>query len=606
MKQLAALAWKEWHEVRIYLWIALGVFVGLPVIGMLEAKYQHVGGRYEISASPWVLIFGGVLAVFVAVGATCRDFSGRLEDFWRSRPLNVGRWLLVKYFVGLAVVLASCVLPLVVELCIDKQKQALLFAVWFPFMWAAAYSLGFLSGCLLRRTAHAAMLALAGMLLVWFLPLVLPPLQWMSLTVITSYYLPALQWPDVFDARFVQFAAGMAAVAVLMAIVSIQIARRGWRIEAGPKMMYGSVSAALLILFASAAFQLGTNLPVLQQVDLPQMDSPSRIASSRLRCVGQRGFIMAEYFPDTPQLQIGQVKFKLRTFDLTPSGIKLESTIREVTDSLFWGYQGAVWAPNDLGIGYVVDNMGGDGRDEYMLRAVSLETEAKGEPQFLWEQSDTHSKPIPYGFAVYVRRNRLYVISSHLVVLDISQPLKPRIISNTPFSWPDVPGSPEYQDMDRLVFTLPQVADLSPAERLEATMGSASYINLHSFDGEYLCIADGDVLVAYRLTDLNGITATFKKIGQYEPTILEDVFGLNPYGQMTVQNGLVYAQFYGRSAGVNSSISVFDLRSNPTLRLVGHFSAPGAEVVQPLPDGRAIVGGSKLWLIGPPPKRNPD
>jgi hypothetical protein len=137
-------------------------------------------------------------------------------------------------------------------------------------------------------------------------------------------------------------------------------------------------------------------------------------------------------------------------------------------------------------------------------------------------------------------------------------------------------------------------------------MGSASYINLHSFDGEYLCIADGDVLVAYRLTDLNGITATFKKIGQYEPTILEDVFGLNPYGQMTVQNGLVYAQFYGRSAGVNSSISVFDLRSNPTLRLVGHFSAPGAEVVQPLPDGRAIVGGSKLWLIGPPPKRNPD
>ena len=122
MRQLVALAWKEWHEVRIYLWIALGVFIGLPLIGVLEAMYQHTGHHFEIEISPWVIIFGGVLAVFVAVGATCRDLSGRLEDFWRSRPLNVARWLLVKYFVGLTVVLLSCLLPLAVELWFQSAQ----------------------------------------------------------------------------------------------------------------------------------------------------------------------------------------------------------------------------------------------------------------------------------------------------------------------------------------------------------------------------------------------------------------------------------------------------------------------------------------------------
>ena len=36
MKQLTALAWKEWSEVQGYLWIALGIFVGLPVIGEMD------------------------------------------------------------------------------------------------------------------------------------------------------------------------------------------------------------------------------------------------------------------------------------------------------------------------------------------------------------------------------------------------------------------------------------------------------------------------------------------------------------------------------------------------------------------------------------------
>ena len=33
MKQLTSLVWKEWRETQAYLWIGLGIFLGLPAIG---------------------------------------------------------------------------------------------------------------------------------------------------------------------------------------------------------------------------------------------------------------------------------------------------------------------------------------------------------------------------------------------------------------------------------------------------------------------------------------------------------------------------------------------------------------------------------------------
>ena len=111
VKQFTSLAWKEWHEARAFLWIGLGVFVGLPAVAGLEWMLQY-SKHFEINTIPWVIAFGGLLAVFVAVGATCRDFSGHLEDFWRSRPVGIVWWMIVKYVVGLAVVLLACAIPL--------------------------------------------------------------------------------------------------------------------------------------------------------------------------------------------------------------------------------------------------------------------------------------------------------------------------------------------------------------------------------------------------------------------------------------------------------------------------------------------------------------
>jgi hypothetical protein len=611
MTQLIALTWKEWREVRIYLWIALGTFIGLPLIGGLEAHYHYGHEHFEISVSPWVMICGGVLAVFVAVGATCRDFSGRLEDFWRSRPLNIGQWLLVKYFVGLAVVLASCVLPLTVELYLDRDKHAVLYVVWYPFMWAATYSIGFLAGCLLRRTAHAAMLALAGMLLVWFLPLVLPPLQWLSMTAITGYYGYGQDyvWPTIFDVSYLQFAAGMAGIAVAVTILAMLAARRGWHIEAGRKMMYGSVSVAVLILFASAAFQLGTNLPILQQIDLPQLDTQRGDRFVMIHCVGQHGFIVTE---DKSRLTEGQRRsgwngdFKLQMFDLTSSGLSLSSTIRDCPFFTSLDREDVAWAPQRLDVQYFIRTEAEpDHIYARLLCMSSFETGTGEPPQLLWKESSPNSYDRDPSPTLYIKRDRLYVVGMQLAILDISDPLKPKLISNAPFVRGSTPFYYELPGMEQLTCVLPVIPGLSPAERLEILVktgiGSAQ-----CFDGQILCMTEYRGLAAYRMVTLKSDSAKFKEIWEDEPSFLEGVFGLANYYRISMGNGLVYAQSDPGHSSINASANVFDIRSNPPMRLVGHFAAPGAEVVQPLPDGRAIVGGSKLWLVGPPKGRTVD
>ena len=336
MRQAASLIWKEWRESRTYLWIAIGVFIGLPVISGVEAIFQH-WRRFEVSTSPWVLAFGGVLAVFVAVGATCRDFNGHLDDFWRSRPISTTRWMLMKYFVGLVVVLAACLLPPIVELGINRWKDALPevlpLVVCFPFIWTALYSVGFLSGCLVRRTAHAAMLGLAALLLVNFLPMVLPPLHWLDVSATVPMTIPDLSdWQRVSATAdhwrqlellmrlfgpLLKFAGGMLGIAIVALSLALLAVRRGWRIDSGRKMMYGSVSAAVLILVASAAFQLGTSLSVLQQMDMPNGERIIRLAFD-----GHRGYAISE-----PRDEIGHYNlirnFFYRTVELTASGIKL-------------------------------------------------------------------------------------------------------------------------------------------------------------------------------------------------------------------------------------------------------------------------------------------
>ncbi len=589
MSALASLAWKEWREARAFLWIALGTFVLLPLIGGIEELFQSPA-RFEISAYPWVLTFGGVLAIFVAVGATCRDFSGHLEDFWRSRPVSITRWMLVKYVVGLAVVLVACVVPLIVELEFNREKDAILLIIWFPFLWAALYSIGFLTGCLVRRTANAAMLALAAMLLVYFLPVVLPPLQWLNINVVTDSAItfnqrvsPGHDWPLLFDLPQLAFAGGMLALAIIVFLLALLAVNRDWRLGSSRKMMYGSVAAVVLILFASAAFQLGTNMPILRQVDAPKGEP---IMAIRYRA--NEGYVISER-PDSLRGQ--EVLLNCRTIKLTNPGFEF-GRAAQIDQRFLYDFTWYVeHAPSDYNIVYYVNDTTIDGSDVSLSLNLAQIDKGTGKPFLhLWNYGSDSNDAL--GPIVYAVDDRLYVIGRRLIVLDITQPLSPRVISNVPFgysyNWRGYGADP-------ITMIFPPVPGLSPRQKLQAASKP------FCFEGDTICEWTDGELMAYHLTLLTESKAVFKKVGQYKPTLLEKMFGSGNVSDMRLKNGLLYLSEGYSGETTNPRVNVFDTRGPHPLRLIGHFAAPGVRAVFPLPDGTALVGGDKLWLIGPPP-----
>ena len=574
MRQLASIAWKEWHELRIFLWIAIGVFIGLPIAGGVEEIYNAPMHHFEILASPWVIALGGVLSVFIAIGASCRDFSGHLEDFWRSRPVGIVRWLLVKYAIGLLVVLAGCLLPLFLEFWINHGRQSdITVFLLFPFQWIAIYSLSFLAGCLVRRTAHAAMLGLAAMLLVYFLPLVLPPLSWINLadaTVGISPYIHDDLWSILRHTPLAKFGAGMLVVATISLVAAVVAVRGDWHVDSGRKMMYGSVSAALLILFSTAGFQLGTNLPVLAQADLPDGGQ-----IQDLQFDGQHGTIVFG-------------RYNQHTIDLTAAGLQIGPALKTAPGSV-----SGLAKPNQpppFWYELVFDN---DNHFQLAVKNQAVETLTIDLPADLYLSSNSRWPRTEEW------QNRLYVYSAKLLTFDITDRSSPRLISDTPFNAP--PQYFPFGGSETAIEDLPQLPDVPPAERLQAALSTWREF---AFNGEILINTDNDALFEYRLTEITDTHATFNKIGEYKSSMLEQLFGRGGYYDPTLQGGLLYVRQGYERGPFESVIAIFDTAGPRPLRPIGHFAARAIEQVRPLADGKALViGKGKIWLVGTPVRR---
>ena len=287
MRQLTAIVWKEWHETQLFLWIGWALFIGLPVIGGVEGMSGDVSLRFQYYASLWVLMLGPVLAIVVGVAVTCRDVQPRLEDFWQSRPIGGTRLFVVKYIVAATVVLLTCCVPLAIEVVLGGNTAAGPSVFWMASVWLAVFSIAFAAGCVVRRLTHAAAMAVVGTLLLLFVPVVFPPLGRFAITQ------AELSGPV---RALLMLAAGMLGIAVVTGTVGLLAVKRHWHIESSKPLIYGAVSASFLILTISASYQLGTNLPVLDHLVLPDDEIVSGVshdrvwtASGRRRQTGPRG-----------------------------------------------------------------------------------------------------------------------------------------------------------------------------------------------------------------------------------------------------------------------------------------------------------------------------
>jgi hypothetical protein len=612
MREIRAFIWKEWHETRLFLWIAWGLFIGLPIIGGVEERVLHAR-RFELYVAPWVILIGPLLAIVVGVAATSRDLKPKLEDFWQSRPMGGLRLFIVKYLVGTMVVVVACGVPLVMELVCNRDSSEAESGLCLSFLWMAVFATAFASGCFFHKPAHAAAVAAVGVLLIYFLPIVFPPLQRFGMGQVLDPF-DSIIWGRGFfsNGRLLEFALGMIAVATVMGAMGIAAVRFHWHIESERPLIYGAISVAMLVPAESASYRLGTNLPVLGSFDLPKDRTVVGLSVK-----GTSGTVTTEHFIPGPSSDVDASEYFSQPFRISNSGLEMGAERALAPDEGFMSsYHRYERSERDPKVVYWVDaedsETGDDEVDSLCISSDEKRSFSNLAPSIeLWRGP---RKTTAFG-RVCVWHDRLYVFGQRTIAFDVSNPLRPKRISDEPIVW-----IPHWQALavDHPVIQLPPGPGLPAADRLKFALDLFNENGFRgAFDGLTWCCSDertgsGDRspmgLEAFRLKSLSEDLAEFDIIGKYDPSLVRWITGEEGFGRMQIKNGLLYASQY-------SCLDVFDLRAERPLRMIAHFSTPGIRYFELLDDGRVVVDSAKvireggrwlnfpkIWLLGPPPK----
>jgi hypothetical protein len=220
------------------------------------------------------------------------------------------------------------------------------------------------------------------------------------------------------------------------------------------------------------------------------------------------------------------------------------------------------------------------------------------------------------GYTLVLEHGRLYCYprrwgSPHdihkklpLFAIDLKDPDHPRIAQTLEGPWPDFYRD-GWGDRDYIgkytAFTLrfPAAPGLSDREKLDLCIRGSSEF---SPEGDLLVTAFTSLPEIWRLTELTETRAGFKLIGSAEYSPFERLtmsyFGDGGSPQLLVHDQRVYIV----REDINMGVTVYDIH-DPTYPVeVGHFAAPDDTIsgLAPLPDGRVLVTGSRLYVLDPP------
>jgi hypothetical protein len=659
MRATVSLLWKEYREQRWFLFAALAVFCGFPLIeatgrymrppiappGMPAIKPEF----YSDAATGVVLAFGGLLACFVAIGSTTRDLREELHIFWRSRPVGVGRWMAMKYAAGLFTVLAACTIPVVMQFCMILASGKRWYAGnevagtlgIHTFSVILIFSIAFLLGCLVRHTTHAALLALAVMLVVYFIPVIVGPLALLSAFNLMNnevvqlgqnatrnpagwaFYLPLKStWRVIIEPRdWTIFAAAMLGGSIAAAGCAIAAVRRDWRVEADRKVMHWSLGGVALLLFGATAFQVGSNLTVQSQYDLPL---PKHVIAD-FQFDGARGALVMR--DATTQQYAGQLRVKLCSLEMTPAGPRYGPAVSpadKLNVPYAWGGPILFRRPERPERAYLLAEESGwispakDGRNYEIssLKLLTIDlTGASADP--VVHRLDLLPLVPDAQMAVrsYQSGNRLFVAGGPAIAeVDLGSDV-PRIVGpidvSIPITMPAgatgftkmsvlwtayddayLPGGQIVKDIP-----LPPIPNLPPRERLKARLALGMSNQREAFNGDLLISANEKHVSTYRLTKIDDQTAHFVLEGRREHTPLERLVGSYASG-VRVIDGLAYVQ----ESRIGTGISVYDVRDPAKPRSIGHFAAPKATMlsVGRLTSGELLLAADRLYVLKSP------
>lgn len=176
---LTAIAWKQLRESGP---IALTGLAGIVGIVAILSIAQRVQGPDTVFSEPIgtiytqvAIIFGFFVALVVGIGVALNDLSPRLNTFWRSRPIHPSAWFWCKYITGLAIVLASIYVPIVLVTAVTDpamlDSTTIPDILVIPAAHLAIFAAAVAMTCLVRHAVYAAILSFGllylGLVTVW-------------------------------------------------------------------------------------------------------------------------------------------------------------------------------------------------------------------------------------------------------------------------------------------------------------------------------------------------------------------------------------------------------------------------------------------------------
>lgn len=662
MKATCALVYKEWKQVRWYLLAGLVIFTGLPLIVMWSYYFKRHLLTTADAPEALVGMFGGLFAIFTAAGLVCPELKSGLAGFWRSRPVAVWKWALVKYVMGLLTVLVVCTLPLLLEVFLRRFQTDNLWLgdeVWtlltcHTFILISVYSAAFLVSVLVGRPTHAVLLSMAIGLLIYFLPLLIPALERVSIfnwithgkspklvlaedgknlneylrqiegpggqteqigpgvvgigRVTWGYWFGSPHWlwlrlPGPRTLVFFYYPGYWLLVGVfllaslLMVIGSIVSLHLHWRIRMNQKFLVWSLGMVAVVLFASAAFAIGSNMQVDKTISCCTM-TDARFLSSSLG-VSEGILVYGEGYDQATRTYHNYTimnPFSCGCFDLQAPDL---------------GYvSGTAWdpgRPDDLWLLNMRHKELEGGRHYRSLNLLTLQLDPEAKKAKLIDEqklaeytSETNS--YPGGTAIVLVKNRLYAyVFGQLKVLDVSDPAAPEVIK-TFEKWSS--GYGESGGAGKVIRMMRPIPDdaLTDEEKLHiAVQMSDLKEETDSKDKLYASVTQ-DFIRVYRLDQFEGGRADLESIVQRVPMPLERTLGNFPVYSF-FSDGLLYVLYEG---GLGSGMTVFEVSGLGDIRRAGHFAMPEGrfQAVSTLSDGRILlVGRDNIYILRPPRRK---
>ncbi len=644
MTPTKVLAWKEWQEQRWFMLAGVTLISVVPLIiaaiivliqyifgypqGYQESLFFRLWHTLRNVGPGFVLSLGGAFAIFLAVGITSRDLHDPLAFFWRSRPIGVGRWLLIKYLTGLEILLISCsavlfpkvLMNIFVERNLQWELDPVVILFYHTFTLILIYSISFWLGCLVRQAARAAILSLAAGLLVYFLPVIFPPLSFMSV-----YTLMLQAQPGWYQSGYFSFVAAMLAGSAIAAVLSGISVKRDWRLPPDQRVVFWSLGGVAIILFAASAFQLGSNLTCERQMNLPAILPNHSCYIASIANEGNQGVILIKPIQKS-------TTYYLRRFDFSkpdpfpdrnialnfPLGKDGRFRIRKI-----------LWSADHPNRAFILLESWLYKSDPQAIIPkapilCTVDLDGAGKKPII-HSMDLHMKfPMADGFSPppyeYFLSGQTIYISNHysLILVDIKDTDRPRIsyvYDKIPSFfcqiWSEFERGPVMVNLfPDTRFSLPERLDLALKIRNDpdtVPLGNNLLFLFRRFQKGY---AIGIARFSTFEKSFVGFTqpgpyppssniyAMFDMIGMVRPSPLESLWdfinGQN-LNDVLVHQGFAYIK-------ENGGLRVYDLRRPDQPRQAGHFAVgKWISAMAPLGEGRILVAcPNDLYILAPP------